>query len=134
MTATPPGDERARRRGWVRIGAVVAVTLLVVYSVRLAGQMVDTRRASQAEHQLATDVSELESEVVALETAAADAGSDTAVERWAREEQDWALEGDQVFAPVPASQATAMAPTPTPSPGADDGIMARVRRWLSGAD
>jgi cell division protein FtsB len=119
----------------VRIGAVVAFTLLVVYSVRLAGQMVDTRRASQAEHQLATEVSDLEAEVVALETAAADAGSDTEVERWAREEQGWAQAGDQVFEPVPASQATAMAPKPTEQAGAEnDGILERVRRFLSGAD
>jgi hypothetical protein len=70
-----------------------------------------------------------------LETAAAEAGSDAEVERWAREEREWAQEGDQVFEPVSASQATAMAPSPTEEAGAgDDGIFARVRRWLSGAD
>jgi hypothetical protein len=80
-------------------------------------------------------VAELEAQVVALETAAADAGSDAAVERWAREERNWALERDRVFAPVPAGEATAASPPPAASTAGDeDGLIERVRRWLSGAD
>ncbi|MFN2114936.1 MAG: hypothetical protein ACK2T6_04415 [Anaerolineae bacterium] len=134
MTATPPSDDRATKRVWMRIGVVVAVTLSVIYVVRLAGQVLDTRGAAQAEQTLATEVWDLEVEVEALETAAADAGSDQAVERWAREEKDWARAGDEVYEPVPASQLGAPTAEPTAEQPADDDLLSRVRRWLSGAE
>jgi cell division protein FtsB len=124
-------DEAARRRNWTRIAAVVVVTLGVVYVVRFAGQALDTRRAETAERQLATEVAEMEQEVIELETAAARANSDEAVERWAREEGKMARDGDTVVVPVPDADGTVVPPAATETPTGDSSLWSTVRDWFA---
>ena len=131
-TSTPPEDGSDNHRGWIRIAGVVVITLAVVYAVRFAGQTLDTRRADMTEHQMATEVADLEEEVIALETGAAEAASDAAVERWAREDQKWAREGDHVIVPVPDADGTLEAPRATPTPEEGDSVWSRIHSWITG--
>jgi hypothetical protein len=57
----------------------------------------------------AAEVSQMTTQVAALETATHDAGSDTYVEQWARRDKKWARPDDHVLAPVAATPAPAVA-------------------------
>lgn len=139
-------NDRPRRaapdsRGLNRLIAVVMLSVLAVYGMRLVGRLLELERASLSEQRLAAEVAVLEAEVIALETAAAGAGGDAFTERWAREERGWAREGDVPLRIVEA--------TSTPSPDAassgagagaegeaggaasEEGVLSRLRRWLS---
>jgi hypothetical protein len=116
-----------RQRGWARIGAIILLTLALIYVGKLASLVMARQRALAVERDLQHQVAARETEVALLEAAATAAGSDAYVERWAREERLWVLEGDQPVAPIAA--------TPTPAagsggPGTGDGFWERLKRWL----
>ncbi len=117
------------RKGWSRILAVILATLVVIYAVKLASHALATRRAAEIEHDLATDVARLDAEVVALETAQAEAGSPDQVEDWARADQGWARPGDHPIVLVTAAPVTAT-PAPTATPAAS--AWRRLVEWVSG--
>lgn len=128
------GAERPPRvpgsRGASRVIAIVILSVLAMYAVRLTGRMYELQRASESEQRLQAEVKALESEVIALETAQAGAGSDAFTERWAREERGWSREGDRPLQIVEATSTPA--PAPGDAPSADDGFFDRIRRWLAG--
>jgi hypothetical protein len=119
----------SRRKGVVRVAAVVVLTLALAYLVGLTRLLLAAQRAAEAEARMGADVAALETTVAALETRAATDGSDAAVERWAREERHWTRDGDRPIAPLPAATATA---TPDGSPDAPAGPLDRLMRWLRG--
>ncbi len=129
-------DQPARvagSKGLSRLIAVVALSVLAVYAVRLTGRGLELQRATLSEQRLGAEVGMLEAEVVALETAAAGAGNDAFTERWAREERGWIQEGDQ---PLLLVEATPTPPSlePDGAADADEGFFGRLRRWLSAPD
>jgi hypothetical protein len=108
---------------------VVLLTMSLGFCLALIGLIVANRQAREAQRRLATEVVALETSVAALQTATYDAQTDAGVERWARDQQKWAREGDHVIVPV----------EPTPAgPGAsylgesEDPPWARLWRWLRG--
>lgn len=121
----------SRKRPYVRIGAVVVLTVSMVYLAKLGGLSMATHRAREVEQDLSTDVAELQSSVDALGTSVHDAESDSQVEHWAREDRKWVREGDQAIVPVPATSASGAA---TPTPSSEDGAWERFRRWLGGGE
>jgi cell division protein FtsB len=118
----------ARRRGWWRVAAVVALTIGVLYLVHLANGAVALHRARDSEASLAAEVNSLETEVPAIATAVVTATSDAYAEDVARTSRNLAQPGDHLVVPVPAV-------TPTPSGGAPatgGGWLDRLGRWLRG--
>ena len=120
----------ARTRGLIRIGAVVAFTLALVYVVHLGGLVMATQHAARAEARLGAENVALRQSVEALETAAVEAGSDAYVERWAREDRKWALPGDRPVAPVEATPPATGGDAPSGDGSGD--AWGRLRRWLGG--
>lgn len=129
LLATPPGNPPPPRRGSARVVGVVAAVVVVLFAARLAGLYQATRLAARSEAQLAGEVAALGTEVGALQTQQAVAGTDAYVERWAREERGWVRDGDQPFA---VAVVTAL-PSPTPTaPAPPPGMVDRLRGWLRG--
>ena len=117
----------AQRRGLARVAAVAVITVAAVYLLQLAGLALANRQARQVEARQRADVAALATQVVAIETAAVHANADEQVERWAREQRNWARSGDQVLAPVSVTAAptpAGSAPAPAPS------YLERLWRWL----
>ena len=118
-------------KGASRIVAVIVLSVLAVYAVRLTGRVLELERASLAEQRLEAEVGALEAEVEALETAAVSAGDDAFTERWAREERGWLREGDQ---PLSIVEATPTPPTaPVAEPANESDLLSRLKRWFSGS-
>lgn len=121
--APPP----APRRGPARILGVIVAVVALLFAARLAGLYQVTRMASRSEAQLAGEIEGLGTEVAALQTQQAVAGTDGYVERWAREERGWVQDGDQPFAVAVVTALPTATPTATPPP---PGVVDRLRRWL----
>lgn len=119
-----------RKKGWARIGAIVLLTLALIYLGKLAGLVLARQRAAAVETRLQVQLSALDAEVHAIETAATEAGSDAYAERWAREERQWVRDGDQPVAALPAT------PSSADDQGAearsDGGLWAKIKRWFRG--
>jgi hypothetical protein len=109
---------------------VVALTLVLIYIIKLGGLALETHAASQAERRMDAEVTVLRRQVEALETAAIEAESDETVERWAREKKNMARAGDHVVVPVAATEVAAIpaAPESAPEPSAWE----RFVGWLKG--
>lgn len=111
----------------LRVGAVAVLTLALGYVLSLVNLALAHRRALQAEARLRSEVAALETSVPVLQTATFRFETDEGVERWAREHQKWAREGDQVIVPVqPTATPVGEPPPATPHVG----IWERLLRWL----
>ena len=111
------------------MAAVGVATVVLVYVVRLFGLGVDNYRAAGTRDRLAAEVTALSQDAVDLGTAAADAQTDAAVERWARR-RSWAQPGDYPVVVVAPTGSPTAAPSPTAPPRRDP--WDRLRRWLKG--
>jgi len=121
-------DRWRRRRAWARVAAVAVLTVAAVYVVRVLDLAVAVQRAERVEAELATEVTVMAAEVAVLQTAAAEAQSDAAVERWAREQRGLARDGDRPLVVVAPS------PPPGSGPGGDASatdLWSRLREWLA---
>ncbi len=100
-----------------KIIGLSAVILLMLLMMNLNSRLNEYFRLSNERNRVSTQVSDLRATKVALETQAAYATSDAAVEDWARSEAHMAQPGDQVIVPLtPASQSTAPVTRTTPTP------------------
>lgn len=120
-------------KGWSRIGMIVVSTLVIIYAVKLSGLALEAHRATQAAKGMEGEVRRLTLEVHALETAAAEAGSDARVEQWARENRNMARPGDQVVMPVAVTPAPTVVPAAIESSGRRSAWQ-RLVGWLRGSD
>ena len=107
-----------RRPGWVKVAAVVVVTLAVIYSVNLAELWLKNRRAMAVEANLQAEVERQRVAIERIEAEAARARSDAYVEEFARNEKGWVLPGDHQVVPLPAD--VAAPPDPDSEPDAAD--------------
>jgi hypothetical protein len=102
------------RKKIIGIGAVVLLMLLMM---NLNSRLNEYFRLTSERDRVGTQVSDLRATKVALQTQAAYATSDEAVEEWARSEAHLALPGDQVIVPLtPAGQTAAPSVEATPTP------------------
>jgi len=100
-----------------KIIGLSAVVLLMLLMMNLNSRLNEYFRLTGERDRVSTQVSDLRATKMALETQAAYATSDAAVEEWARNEAHLALPGDQVIVPLtPASQATEPVFETTPTP------------------
>jgi hypothetical protein len=112
----------------LRVGAVVLLTMALAYVVSLANLALANQQALEAEAQVKADVVGLDSSIKSLETATVNAGTQGAVEAWARDQRKWAREGDHVIVAVPATP-TPMAADREQQPAAPR-PWDRLRQWL----
>jgi cell division protein FtsB len=101
-----------------KIIGLSAVLLLVLLMMNLNSRLTEYFHLSSERDKLGTQVAAMRATKVALDTQAAYATSDQAVEDWAREEAHMARPGDKVMIPVtPANQTIQpiieVTPTPT---------------------
>lgn len=120
-----------RKKGWARVGAVVILTLALIYVVRLTGLMLTARQAAQVESGLAAEVSTLHQEIHALATLSTTAGSPAYVEQWARDNRHLIKPGDHPVEPV-AGGSTSGPGAPAGKAPAGEGWWERFTRWLGG--
>ena len=100
-----------------KIIGLTAVVLLMLLMMNLNSRLNEYFRLTSERDKVGTQVSDLRATKVALETQAAYATSDEAVEEWARSEAHLALPGDQVIVPVtPANMTTVPKVQETPTP------------------
>ena len=105
------------RRVFVAAGILILVLMVIDFNRRLEALNTLNKQASQVRVQ-ATHAMQTQ---IALETQVAYAGSDAAVEDWARSEGHFVQDGDQPVVPIgqPGSdpiQSLEPAPVPTPMP------------------
>ncbi len=117
-----------RQKVLIRVGAVVLLTLTLIYLAKLTGLVVATQRAAQDAAHLEAEVAALETSVESLETATVYSSSDAYVERWARDERKWARQGDHPVAPVPATSTASVEAQPEESTG--ESPWDRFLHWL----
>lgn len=120
-----PPLARSSGAGARRVAALAILTLLSIYTVRLARQFAVAQRAEVDRARLVARNGALQTETTALETETSFANSDAYVERWAREDKRWVRAGDQ---PVQVVQATPGAP-PAATPSSP-GLLERLWGWL----
>lgn len=96
-----------------RIGILVGLGVLLLMIMNFNARMSELVRLQNQAATVQAQATDVAFTQVALETQAAYATSDKAVEEWAREQARLALPGDQVVIPIPAPGST---PQPTPSP------------------
>ncbi len=101
-----------------KIIVLSAVLLLVLLMINLNSRLSEYFRLSSDRDQLSTEVAYYRATKVALETQAAYATSDQAVEDWARNEARMARPGDKVIVPLTPEGQTPqpevqVTPTPT---------------------
>ncbi|MEO8084999.1 MAG: septum formation initiator family protein [Ardenticatenales bacterium] len=120
-----PALARASGAGTRRVAALAILTLLSIYTVRLARQFAVAQRAEVDRARLAARNGALQTETTAIETETAFANSDAYVERWAREDKRWVRPGDQPVQVVQATPGAAAAPTAAPP-----GLFERLWGWL----
>jgi len=102
------------RKKVIGLGAII---LLVLLMMNINGRVSEYFRLSSERDKLGTEVGYLQATKAALETNAAYATSDKAVEDWARKEAHMAKPGDQVIIPVtPANQTLQPKVEVTPTP------------------
>ena len=119
------------KTGWTRVGAVVLLTLGLIYVVKLTDLGLETHRATQASQRMEAEVGVLERQVEALETAAVEARSDAYVETVARDTLKMAREGDQPFVTVNALTSPEAAP---PAQVEEPSVWQRFLRWMRGEE
>jgi len=98
----PRRTRRSGNRGWLLLGAAVAILILGDLNRR----MTDARRLERDSRQLSTEVAALELANQALQTQVAMATSDPAVEEWARSQGRLVLPGERLIVPLPAEPVT----------------------------
>jgi cell division protein FtsB len=102
------------RKKIIGLGAIV---LLVLLMMNLNSRLNEYFHLSSERDKLGTEVSFMRATKVALDTAAAYATSDKAVEDWARDEARMARPGDKVIVPLtPANQTLEPVIEVTPTP------------------
>ncbi len=106
-----------------RLIVVVIVGILVVLLMNFNQRMVLLSKLRGQEKTLTVEYANLEATRVSLETQVANADSDEAVERWAREEAGMVQDGDVPIVLLPPSNP--VAPTPTQPVT----IVDEVQRW-----
>ncbi len=92
-----------------KIIGLIAILLLVVMMMNLNTRLGEFFRLSTERDKISTEVSQLRATKAALDTLAAYATSDQAVQDWARDDAHLAMPGDKVFIPV-----TPVGETPVP--------------------
>ena len=116
-------------KGGSKIAIVVGLTLGLIYIVKLSDLGWENHQASQSAAQVEHQVSNLQAQVEALETAAVDAESDDYVDQWARENRNLSQPGDQPFNIVPEDEP---APQAKPQQGEQSSAWQRFVHWLRG--
>ena len=103
------------RRAAVFAGIFVLILLVIEFNTRLE----EYNRLSDQRETMKTQATQSAQTQIALQTQVAYAGSDQAVEEWARSEGHYVLEGDQAVVPLgqPGSEPVIVAtPTLAPTP------------------
>ncbi len=106
-----------------RLIVVVIVGILVVLLMNFNQRMVLLSKLRGQEKTLTVEYANLEATRISLETQVANADSDEAIERWAREEAGMVQDGDVPIVLLPPSNP--VAPTPTQPVT----IVDEVQRW-----
>ncbi len=101
-----------------RIFVVAGLVLLFLLMVDLNTRLSDLYRLTRERDSMRTEIAELTSTAVTLQTQIAFATSDVAVEEWAREEGMMVRPGDQLIVPIAPEDATPMPVVPTQVPQA----------------
>lgn len=101
-----------------RIFVVAGLVLLFLLMVDLNSRLSDLYRLTRERDSMRTEIAELTSTAVTLQTQIAFATSDVAVEQWAREEGMMVRPGDQLIVPIAPEDATPMPVVPTQVPQA----------------
>lgn len=105
---------RSARKKIIGLGAIV---LLVLLMMNMNSRLSEYFRLSGERDQMLTQVIELRSTKVALQTQAAYSRSDQAVEEWARNEAHMARPGDKIIIPLtPEGQTPVPMVEATPTP------------------
>lgn len=91
-----------------RIFVIAGLVLLFLLMVDLNTRLNDLYRLTRERDTMRTEIANLTSTAVGLQTQIAYATSDAAVEDWAREEGKMVQPGDQLIVPVSPSDATPM--------------------------
>lgn len=91
-----------------RIIVVAGLALLFLLMIDLNSRLNDLYRLTRERNTMRTEIANLTSTVVGLQTQIAYATSDSAVEEWAREEGMLVQPGDQLIVPIAPSDATPM--------------------------
>jgi hypothetical protein len=102
-----------------RVAVFVGVILLILIMVELNSRLEELNRLNDQLDQVRLAATHSVQTQVALETQLAYAGSNQAVEEWARTEGHYMQEGDQPVVPIgqPGSDPIVIAtPTPVPTP------------------
>ncbi len=100
-----------------KIIGLIAVLLLVLLMMNINSRLSEYFRLSSERDALSTEVGYARATKVALDTQAAYATSDQAVEDWARDEAHMARPGDKVIIPVtPAGETPQPVVEVTPTP------------------
>jgi len=100
-----------------KVIGLVAIILLGLLMMNINSRVSEYFHLSGERDKIGTEVAHLEMTKMALETEAAYATSDQAVEDWARKEAHLARPGDKVIIPLtPANQTLQPQVTPTPTP------------------
>jgi cell division protein FtsB len=94
-----------------RLIVIVAVAILVVLLMNFNQRMVLLSRLRSQEKTLTLEYANLEATRSVLQTQVADADSDEAVEKWAREEAGMIQDGDVPIVLLPPSEAITATPT-----------------------
>ncbi len=105
------------------VGLGVLLVMIMNFNARM-GELVRLQNQAATVEARATDVALTQ---VALQTQAAYAASEKAVEEWAREQGRMALPGDQVVIPMPVPGFTPQ-PTPSPTPILQD--LTKLDIWM----
>ena len=105
------------RRAAIFAGIFVLILLVIEFNTRLE----ELNRLSDQREIVKEQATQAAQTQIALQTAVTYAGSDQAVEEWARTEGHYVLEGDQPVVPLgqPGSESVIVAtplPVPTPMP------------------
>jgi cell division protein FtsB len=118
-----------QKTGWTRVGAVVLLTLGLIYVVKLSDLAIELLKAKQAAEHLETEVGVLGQQVEALETAAVDANSVAYTESFARDNIKLTRPGDQPFVTVKADEM----PEPAPAEAiVEPSVWQRFLHWMRG--
>ncbi len=106
-----------------RLIVVVIVGILVVLLMNFNQRMVLLSKLRGQEKTLIVEFANLEATRIALETKVANAGSDEAVEKWAREEASMVQDGDIPIVLLPPSEPVNTIPTQPAK------VIDEVQRW-----
>ncbi|GAP14383.1 hypothetical protein LARV_02152 [Longilinea arvoryzae] len=91
-----------------RIIVVAGLALLFLLMIDLNTRLNDLYRLTRERNSMRTEIANLTSTAIGLQTQIAYATSDVAVESWAREEGMMVRPGDQLIVPISPSDATPM--------------------------